>query len=137
MRYLQKTLLILTFLAFGCKAPSIEPTPELILEPGEREYIIPPPSDAPTVEAPILTLEGEIIDKITGENIRATVTILWDTGGSFTIGPLCSFSLPIPADGATFVLRVEAEGYKVWEIEITPHIKRHRILYLPVKMERK
>jgi hypothetical protein len=34
-----------------------------------------------------------------------------DTGGSSSIGPKADYVLPIPVDGAPFILRVEAEGY--------------------------
>ena len=101
-------VLILLLLA-GCSTPTRTATLTPTLVPPHPIVITPEPG-TPEPE-PVFNLHIVINDK-SFRPVKAMIFLEWpDTGGSFSIGPTADYVLPIPVDGAPFVLTVEAEGY--------------------------
>jgi hypothetical protein len=101
------TVLFLT----GCRqtaAPppaEIEPTrlPGIILTPDVNKE----PVATPTIYLHIILNNAQL------EPVWGDIIIYWpDSGGEFRIGPTAEQRLPIPLDTDSFIIRVEAPGYR-------------------------
>ena len=110
-RLLQQTSgwVLTLLLLVGCSTPvpADAPTPTLVLPP---PIVITLEPGTPDPE-PIFHLHIVVNDE-SFRPVKAMIILEWpDTGGNFSIGPTAGYVLPIPVDGAPFILTVEAEGY--------------------------
>ena len=135
---LQVILIALT----GCvpkATPNSAPTATMTLPTATPTFRGPPPiiiTPEPGTRDPdpVFNLHITVTDE-DYQPVKATIRLDWpDTGGNLTIGPTADQVLPIPVDGAPFLLTVEAAGYHAAKQPFQVALSRDLDYYLVIRL---
>lgn len=111
--------------------PTLE---ERRLGPGKRLRVPIDTGSGPTEESPQVRLHLVITDASTGAPVLATVLL----DSQVVAEEVAEFEVRLPGHlvNEPVTIRVEAPGYKVWEVEAKWNVERSRKLRVPVKLEK-
>ena len=94
-------------------------------------------SAQPTNASPMMTWHATVSDAATGAAVAGAIFVDdVQYCADSACAPVTAAEVPVLADGQKHKLRVEAAGYRRWEIEIAGQMKHGRRVLGPVKLNR-